>query len=138
MKLLVLALWALLCSTAQAQVVNPDVHQSNINRTICVSGWTATIRPPSAYTNKLKHSLVAATATLDRMEDYELDHVVPLSVGGHPTDPKNLQLQLWDGPAGAHAKDVVEVHMKTMVCNGKITLAKAQACFIKGWQTCPR
>lgn len=35
-------------------VANPDVTQDNIKQTICVSGWTKTIRPPSSYTSKLK------------------------------------------------------------------------------------
>ena len=33
---------------------NPDVTQDNINNTICVSGWTKTIRPTTKYTNDLK------------------------------------------------------------------------------------
>ncbi|MFF3517985.1 hypothetical protein [Streptomyces sp. NPDC002573] len=33
---------------------NPDVTQSNIHSTICVSGWSATVRPPTSYTNPLK------------------------------------------------------------------------------------
>ena len=137
--LAVLIVWvAVIVGVARAQVVNPDVHQNNIDKTICVPNWTSTIRPPASYTNKIKRALVNETAAADVMEDYELDHVVPLAVGGHPTDPRNLHLQLWDGPDGAHAKDVVEVRMKKMVCDHKITLAKAQACFIKGWQTCPK
>ena len=35
-------------------VVNPKVTQDNIQKTICVSGYTKTIRPPVSYTNKLK------------------------------------------------------------------------------------
>jgi hypothetical protein len=35
-------------------VVNPDVTQGNIQQTICVRGWTATIRPPASYTNTQK------------------------------------------------------------------------------------
>lgn len=135
---LVLIWFLALVSLARAQVVNPDVKQSNIDQTICVPGWTSTIRPPASYTNKIKRALVNETAEADVMEDYELDHVVPLAVGGHPTDPRNLHLQLWDGPDGAHAKDVVEVRMKKAVCDRRVTLAKAQACFIKGWQTCPK
>ena len=34
--------------------INPAVTQENINSTICVSGWTKTIRPTAGYTNKLK------------------------------------------------------------------------------------
>lgn len=56
----------LLCSIAYAQSpyipdhertpggINLDVTQENIKHTVCVSGWTATIRPPMAYTNHLK------------------------------------------------------------------------------------
>jgi hypothetical protein len=122
-----------------AQVANPEVTQENIKQTICVPGWTKTIRPPSSYTNRIKVEMVrASTDATDTVEDYELDHIMPLAVGGHPTSPGNLALQLWDGPDGAHVKDVVEVRMKRLVCLGKISLAKAQACFIKGWQTCPK
>ena len=32
-------------------VLNPDVTQANIDSTICVHGWTRTIRPPTSYTN---------------------------------------------------------------------------------------
>jgi hypothetical protein len=121
-----------------AQVTNPEVTQENIKQTICVPGWTKTIRPPTSYTNRIKVELVQATTdATDAVEDYELDHIIPLAVGGHPTSSDNLALQLWDGPDGAHAKDVVEVRMKRLVCLGKISLAKAQACFINGWKTCP-
>lgn len=34
--------------------VNPAVTQANIQRTICVPGWTRTVRPPVPYTNALK------------------------------------------------------------------------------------
>jgi hypothetical protein len=30
------------------------VTQATISKTICVKGWTATIRPPTSYTNALK------------------------------------------------------------------------------------
>jgi hypothetical protein len=35
-------------------VINPEVTQANIQQTICVKGWTTTIRPPASYTNSLK------------------------------------------------------------------------------------
>jgi hypothetical protein len=35
-------------------VINPDVTQDNLAQTVCVSGWTKTIRPAVAYTNRLK------------------------------------------------------------------------------------
>src|SRR5439155_27135550 len=46
---------ALLASwTLTPGVLNPEVTQATIGRTICVRGWTRTIRPPSAYTSGLK------------------------------------------------------------------------------------
>src|SRR5262249_9192536 len=41
-------------STCQPGATNPDVTQSTIGQTICVSGWTQTVRPPTSYTNPLK------------------------------------------------------------------------------------
>src|SRR5581483_3255450 len=35
-------------------VLDPDVTQATIHSTICVRGWTSTIRPPVEYTNELK------------------------------------------------------------------------------------
>src|SRR5947209_1950760 len=34
--------------------IDPRVTQANIRTTICVSGYTATVRPPVSYTNALK------------------------------------------------------------------------------------
>ena len=39
--------------------VNPSVSQANIGQTICVSGWTATIRPPPAFPTRLKREQLA-------------------------------------------------------------------------------
>jgi hypothetical protein len=35
------------------------VTQSTISSTICVKGWTATIRPPASYTNALEKAQLA-------------------------------------------------------------------------------
>ena len=35
-------------------VLNRDVTQENIKQTICVPGWTRTVRPAVEYTNALK------------------------------------------------------------------------------------
>src|SRR5947209_3037701 len=71
--------------------LNPDVTQSTIGSTICVSGWTATIRPSTSYTNKLKVQGIADYGYTDTsLSDYEEDHFLPLELGGAPKDPKNL------------------------------------------------
>src|SRR6266516_792039 len=40
--------------TISPGALNPAVRQGTISRTICVKGWTKTIRPPVTYTNALK------------------------------------------------------------------------------------
>ena len=78
--------------------LNVDVSQTTIHQTICVPGWTATVRPSTSYTNGVKLKLLReqGMAPSDASR-YELDHHVPLALGGHPRDPRNLWLQLWDG-----------------------------------------
>ncbi len=36
---------------------------------------------------------------------YELDHFVPLAIGGHPRSEDNLWLQRWDGAWNARVED---------------------------------
>lgn len=132
-----LAVLALLPAVCCAQSLNPSVTPDNIKRTICVPNWTAGIRPPVSYTNALKRQLLAQQHVPSaRMRDYELDHVVPLALGGHPRDPHNLRLQPWNGPDGAHAKDVVEAKMHRAVCAGRVGLGQAQTCFMTNWKDC--
>ena len=112
----------------------PAVTQATIGSTICVSGWTATVRPPVSYTNALKRTQIARYGYADtRTADYEEDHLVPLELGGAPSDPRNLWPEpysdsLSDGrPTGARVKDGFETTLKRAVCVGTITLARARA-----------
>jgi hypothetical protein len=114
---------------------NPAVKQSTINNTICVSGWTATIRPSVSYTNKLKKQQLDEYGYSDKvLAHYEEDHRVPLEVGGHPRDPKNLWPEPRDGDWGARKKDQLENYIKRQVCAGKITLKQGQAVFLGDWK----
>lgn len=117
--------------------INPDVTQENIRQTICVSGYTRTVRPATSYTNGVKAKLMAE-AGLDssHMSEYELDHIIPLAVGGHPRKLSNLQLQPWYGQNSAVEKDGLEVRLQHMVCKGQITLLDAQYCIAEDWQAC--
>jgi hypothetical protein len=60
-------------------VPNPDVTQATIQQTICVSHWTATIRPAPSYTDHLKaQQLQAARYTDKSPAHYEEDHLISL------------------------------------------------------------
>lgn len=114
--------------------VNPDVNQGNINQTVCVKGFTKTIRPPAYYTNNLKKDQIYQYQYSDRNpRNYEEDHLIALSIGGHPTDPKNLWPQPRNSEWGADQKDVLEFVLYKMVCNGEIRLVPAQQAMGDNW-----
>lgn len=115
---------------------NPDVTQSTINSTICVSGWTATVRPPTSYTNPLKEQGIADYGYSDTsLSDYEEDHQIPLELGGSPRDPKNLWPEPHYGSKTSYTKDGVETRLKNAVCAGTITLAAARSAIKNNWTT---
>ena len=104
-------------------VLNPGVTQKTIESTICIAGWTSTIRPPSSYTSALKIEQMQAYGFTGDPSDYQEDHLVSLGLGGHPTDPRNL----WPEPQPrASEVDRIEVDLHDQVCEGELTLAEAQ------------
>ncbi len=113
---------------------NPDVTQDNIHQTICVSGWTKTIRPPVKYTNPLKQKQIEEYGYPDKDPAlYEEDHLISLQLGGHPTDAHNLWPEPYQIPCGARVKDVLETRLKRLVCKGDITLEEAQHLIATNW-----
>ncbi len=115
---------------------NPDVTQSTIDSTICVSGWTATVRPPTSYTNKLKAQGIIDYGYSDTsMSDYEEDHFLPLELGGSPRDAANLWPEPHDGSENSYSKDSVENKVKKAVCAGDATLSDAQQAMLADWTT---
>ena len=118
-------------------LVNPVVTQKNIRSNICVSGWTATVRPPLTYTNQLKYAQLHSGYNLGgdlNMKHYEEDHIVPLEVGGNPSSPLNLFPQPRNIKFGAYLKDQLENRMHQLVCSGQITLKVAQNVFLTNWE----
>lgn len=102
---------------------NPNVMQENIKKTICVPGWTKTVRPPTSYTISLKSKLLPPNMPL---ADFELDHAISLVLGGDPSSPLNLWAQPYKSPYGARQKDTVENYLHREVCANRMTLAEAQ------------
>ena len=120
--------------------VNPAVTQATIGRTICVAGWTATVRPPASYTTALKRRQIAEYGYADtRLSDYEEDHLIPLEVGGAPSDPANLWPEPYDAmlpdgtPVGARVKDQIENRLRELVCSRVMPLATAQHLIATDW-----
>jgi hypothetical protein len=103
--------------------LNPDVSQATIGATICVSGWTKTVRPASAVARRLKTALVAVQGDDAVIGDYVLDHIVPLALGGAAREPSNLMLQ---PIAEGRIKDRIELKLHCLVCTGVVSLDDAQ------------
>ena len=104
-------------------VLNPDVTQANIKSTICVHGWTKTVRPPTSYTNDLKERQMREYRVGGSLSDYQEDHLISLELGGHPTDPRNL----WPEPyPRASEVDSIENDLNGKVCAGELSLDDAQ------------
>lgn len=118
-------------------VTNPNVTQSNIQSTICVSGFTATIRPPSSYTTSLKVRQLAAGYAVNgdyETSHYEEDHLISLELGGHPTDPRNLWPEPYADKYGARIKDRLENKLHDLVCSMAISLRTAQKAIAGNWE----
>ena len=113
---------------------NPEVTQANIHTTICTSGFTAAVRPSESYTEALKRTQLKDYGYADQsLNDYEEDHLIPLEVGGNPTDPKNLWPEPRYGVYTSEQKDHLENKLHAMVCSGQIDLATAQQAFAGNW-----
>ena len=74
--------------------IDPSVTQSNIRNTIRRRGYTSTVRPPFEYTNAMKHRLMRTYGVTGSIHDYELDHLIPLELGGCP----NCEANFWPEP----------------------------------------
>jgi hypothetical protein len=114
--------------------IDPAVTQNNIQSTVCVRGYTHKVRPDKKYTNRLKHEQIQQYRYADRdVRNYELDHLIPLNIGGNPSDPKNLWPQSRQGEWSAEQKNDLEFVVYKMVCQGEITLLEAQQRMAKDW-----
>jgi hypothetical protein len=121
---------------------NPKVTQADLASTICKSGYTATIRPPTSVTSREKAASEASYGFKGKASTTEYDHLISLEIGGDPNSPLNL----WPEPNKTSAasitnpKDSVENKLKSLVCNavhGKayLPLAKAQYLIATNWMT---
>lgn len=108
------------------------VSQATITATICTRGWTATVRPAESVTEPIKRERMAAYGDTDSLAATELDHLVPLELGGAST-VANLWPQPWNGPVGATVKDELENQLNELVCGGRLTLKTAQQAIERNW-----
>jgi len=118
--------------------VDPTVTQANVGQTICrPGGYTSTVRPPERLTAPEKRVLMRDYGVVGFSSGYELDHLVPLELGG-ASDTRNLWPEQDVGGTSAYvhnAKDQVEADLHAAVCSGQIRLATAQQTIASNWTT---
>ena len=112
--------------------IDPVVTQANIRSTICKGGWTEPhLRPPGSQTEAFKYDVAYPAYGTPRSEKTELDHLVPLELGG-----SNDATNLWpEYPPVPNPKDKVEGALNAAVCEGRVSLAAAQDAIAADWLT---
>jgi hypothetical protein len=100
-------------------------------RQVCTSGYSATVRhvTPAQYQEVYAEYRVAYP---EPSGAYELDHLIPLELGGD-----NTNANLWPEPAspapGFHQKDQLENAMHGLVCSARLDLGEAQREIASNW-----
>lgn len=112
------------------------VTQADVHGTICVRGYTRTVRPPEEYTERLKREQIREYRYRDHwLRDYEEDHLIPLELGGSPASARNL----WPEPRrvaggwGSYRKDRLENRLNHLVCRGRLSLSAARRMIATDW-----
>ncbi len=111
--------------------IDPAVTQADLQTTICVSGYTAKVRPPESQTGKFKFTEAYPAYHMASGTESELDHLVPLELGG-ANDATNLWPEAGSVP---NPKDSVERALNRAVCDGRIPLSHAQHAIARNWET---
>jgi hypothetical protein len=110
--------------------LNAAVTQANIHQTICRRGYSSRIRPSTSVTGPEKLASIRAYGLHQAPSRYEYDHLISLELGGAANDRRNL----WPEPgASPNLKDRVENYLHARVCDGRMSLARAQRIVALDW-----
>ncbi|MGZ8217381.1 hypothetical protein [Methylomagnum sp.] len=114
-----------------------EVTAANIKESICKVThftWTEGHMPPVSFLENIeKEQLKQYRYTDDNLKHYQMDHLIPLSLGGHPTDPKNIWPQVLLAKWSARRKDYLEQILHDKVCKGEVSLKDAQDQIRTNW-----
>ncbi len=115
-------------------MLDERVTQQSVGETICRPGYADTVAPPFDEMMAHKDRMLAARGIdADDGVDFALDRRVPIVLGGSPEAPANLDLLPWAGHEGERRKARAAVMLKRCVCEGKLSLAEAQAAIVGKW-----
>ncbi|CAB3653100.1 hypothetical protein SCB29_02100 [Paraburkholderia sp. SIMBA_055] len=117
-----------------AAMLDERVTQQSIRETICRPGYASAVSPPFDELMAHKDRMLAERGIdADDGAEFALDRRVPVVLGGSPDAPSNLGLLPWAGRQGERRKARAAVMLKRCVCEGKLSLAEAQAAIVGDW-----
>jgi hypothetical protein len=108
--------------------LTPGAIQSSDTAAICTPGWAEAHRDVSYATE----DYVAHEYGLSSHYGYEIDHLIPLELGGSNA-VSNLWPEPYNSPYGAHQKDGLEDYLHQQVCDDGLPLATAQHEIAANW-----
>jgi hypothetical protein len=112
----------------------PGAIRSGVSlATICGFGYSHSVRPPESFTEPLKLTQMRAYRLPGSPSEYEEDHLVPLSIGGAPRNPRNLWPEPRTGSNNAEQKDHLETWAARMACAQRIPLTQLQHQMANNW-----
>jgi hypothetical protein len=112
--------------------IDPRVTDGNAHETICVPGYTTRVRPATRFIGMIKAERMREYGLVGEMSDYELDHIIPLELGGCPDCLENLWMEPY-ASLGAREKDRVENFLHREVCSDHLSLTAAQQRISRDW-----
>lgn len=109
-----------------------DVFSGVTTDDVCTPGW---VREHRAVMEGMRHQAYAEYGRTEGPGCCEVDHLIPLELGGS-NDLKNLWPQPTDPRPGDAEKDQLENELHRLVCSGKLPLTDAQQCIASDWVKC--
>lgn len=110
------------------RALTPGAIQSGDTAVICKPGWAEAHRNVSSATE----DDVAREYGLSGHYGYEIDHLIPLELGGSNA-VANLWPEPYSSPYGATQKDGLEDYLHDQVCHHGLPLATAQHEIAANW-----
>ena len=131
---LLLTLCAFQAHAADPILPDPKLTPGSVLTTdktiICQPGYSKSVRHTSG---RLKHEVYQEYGINKKGGHYEIDHLIPLSIGGADVRenlwPESRDTQPWN----ASAKDRLENYLHNGVCAGRIQVEEAQKAIASDW-----
>lgn len=110
--------------------LTPGAVLTTDTESVCVDGYSRTVRHTSG---KLKARIYREYGIKRKSGRYEIDHLIPLSIGGADVAanlwPQSYQTTPWN----AGVKDRLELKLHDLVCHGELEITEAQRAIAGNW-----